>query len=102
MSENQLAQNNEMPWLPLELEKHGLILYRLRLKGGFNLVDRMWREYPSKPFQHSVFLEGIIDTEIGLEWGEDVDVRKSLPAKEEKGKQTCQIYCSERQRLFGS
>jgi len=66
------------PWVRLENEKRGLIFFRLRLKGGFNLVSRMWRDNPLAPFRGSDFLEGKIDTDLGLEWGEDVDLRKKL------------------------
>jgi hypothetical protein len=85
MTESWLIQDGEAPcgpWLPLEEEKRGLILFRLRLKGGFNLVERLWKDGPSDRYRGSSFLEGRVDTELGLEWEEDVDVRKTFPAKE--------------------
>jgi hypothetical protein len=67
------------PWVPLEEEKRGLILFRLRLPDGFNLVSRLYKP----DFHGSDFLEGRVDTWCGLEWGEDFDVRQKLPKSSE-------------------
>lgn len=74
------------PWVQLKDEKRGLILFRLRLKGGFNLVSRLWRDNALQPFQGSDFLEGVIDTDLGLGWGEDIDVRKKISVSQEETK----------------
>ena len=79
------------PWVSIENEKRGLILFRLRVKGGFNLVSRMWKNPLTNLYRGSDFLEGIIDTNLGLEWGEDIDVRKKLSLtgeRMENGKST--------------
>lgn len=74
--------SQELPWYSLKNQTRGLILFRLRLKGGFNLVSRLFRERPeNENYRGSNFLEGIIDTKLGLDWGEDVDVRQKLPTE---------------------
>ena len=70
------------PWMSLRQQKTGIILFRLRLPGHFNLVERLYKP----DYKGSDFLEGRIDTQCHLDWDEDVDIRKikSLETKKLK------------------
>lgn len=68
------------PWLSLHEQKTGLILFRYRLQGHFNLVERLFKP----DYRGSDFLEGRVDTKCHLNWGDDVDVRKVGALKENK------------------